>query len=156
MPSGSKTSSSATPATESRLRLKPAGPTTGHVDGGWWPRTRDLAAELPTLLTEVAARVGRIDRVTYHLADWPAPDRRLAFDDHVVRLEGFRSQQPGHLTVIGWDRDRLTLLVVPPETGSDDAQQALATAADPAGTGDGAQPPAAREAGQDAGVPLPA
>jgi hypothetical protein len=153
MPSGPKTSSSSSPATEPRLRLKPAGPTTGHVDGGWWPRTRDLAAELPALLTEVAARIGRIDRVTYQLADWPAPERRLTFDDHVVRLEGFRSQQPGHLTVIGWDRDRLTLLVVSPETASDDAERALASAADPDGTEDSAQPLAAREAD---GVPQPA
>jgi hypothetical protein len=153
MPSGPKTSSSSSPATDSRLRLKPAGPTTGHVDGGWWPRTRDLAAELPALLTEVAARIGRIDRVTFQLADWPAPERRLTFDDHVVRLEGFRSQQPGHLTVIGWDRDRLTLLVVSPETSSDDAERALASAADPDETEDSAQPLAAREAD---GVPQPA
>ncbi|MFI5586154.1 DUF5994 family protein [Amycolatopsis sp. NPDC051758] len=152
MPSGPKTSSSSAPATEPRLRLKPAGPTTGHVDGGWWPRTRDLDAELPALLTEVAARIGRIDRVTYHLADWPAPDRRLTFDGHVVRLEGFRSQQPGHLTVIGWDRDRLTLQVVSPETTSDDAEHALASAADPDENEAGAQPLAAREAD---GVPQP-
>ena len=33
-----------------RLRLKPRGPVTGFVDGGWWPRSRDLAAELPALL----------------------------------------------------------------------------------------------------------
>jgi hypothetical protein len=24
-----------------RLRLKPTAPTTGWVDGGWWPRSRD-------------------------------------------------------------------------------------------------------------------
>src|SRR5690242_271557 len=33
-----------------RLRLKPKAPTTGWVDGGWWPRSRDLAAELLDLL----------------------------------------------------------------------------------------------------------
>lgn len=39
-----------------RLQLKPEGPTTGFVDGAWWPRSRDLAAELPSLAT--ALRTG--------------------------------------------------------------------------------------------------
>ena len=38
------------PDADVRLRLKPAAPTSGHVDGSWWPRSRDLAAELPDLL----------------------------------------------------------------------------------------------------------
>jgi hypothetical protein len=144
MLSGSNTARSASPATEPRLRLKPAGPTTGHVDGAWWPRTRDLSAELPSLLAAVATRLGRIDRVTHHLGEWPAPHRRLFLDDGVVRLEGFRSQQAGTLTVIGWERLRLTLLVIPPETGPDDAQRALTAAADRDGTDDGSLPAAAR------------
>jgi hypothetical protein len=124
----------------SRLSLKPAAPTTGHVDGAWWPRTRDLAAELPALLAAVADRLGRIDRVTYHLADWPASQRRIVVGGNVVRLEGFRSQEPGSLTVIGWDRNRLTVQVIPPETGPDAAQRVLTRAAEPT----------------EGGVPLPA
>ncbi|WP_410567278.1 DUF5994 family protein [Amycolatopsis sp. cmx-4-61] len=142
MLSGSNTTSTtSTPfaptASEPRLRLKPTGPTIGRVDGAWWPRTRDLSAELPSLLVAVAARLGRIDRVTYHLGEWPASPRRLSLDDGVVRLEGFRSQHPGTLTVIGWDRLRLTLLVVPPETGPDAAQRALTAAADRDSADDG-------------------
>lgn len=30
-----------------RLSLKADVPTTGVVDGAWWPESRDLAAELP-------------------------------------------------------------------------------------------------------------
>lgn len=127
MPSGPNT----TLSTEPRLRLKPAAPATGHADGAWWPQTRDLAAELPALLAELAARLGRIDRVTYHLGDWPDPPRRVTFDDSVVRLEGFRSQPSGSFTVIGWNRHRTTLLVVSPETSPDVAQHALAAAAAP-------------------------
>jgi hypothetical protein len=130
MPSDPNTTLPAPPPTEARLRLKPEAPATGHVDGAWWPRSRDLSAELPALLTAVTTRLGRIDRVTYHLGEWPSSRRRLSFDDHVVRLEGFRSQHADTLTVIGWDRHRLTLLVVPPETGPDVAQHTLATAVD--------------------------
>jgi len=129
MTSDPNTTLAAQPVTEPRLRLKPAAPATGHVDGGWWPRTRDLAAELPALLAAPAARLGRVDRVTYHLEEWPAPHRRLAFDEGVVRLEGFRSQAAGSLTVIGWNRKRLTLAVVPPETGPETAERVLADAA---------------------------
>ncbi|HVW42390.1 MAG TPA: DUF5994 family protein, partial [Amycolatopsis sp.] len=39
-----------------RLRLKPKAPTTGYVDGAWWPRPRDLSAELPALLAVLAVR----------------------------------------------------------------------------------------------------
>ncbi|MGK3205744.1 DUF5994 family protein [Amycolatopsis sp. MEPSY49] len=136
MPSGPNTTLATPPVTEPRLRLKPAAPATGHVDGAWWPRTRDLAAELPALLAALTARLGRIDRVTYHLGDWPDPPRRVTFDDGVVRLEGFRSQPTGSLTAIGWERQRTTLLVVPPEAGADAAQHALTTAADPDNTDD--------------------
>jgi hypothetical protein len=134
MPSGPKTTS----ATELRLRLKPVAPPTGHVDGAWWPRTRDLSAELPALLAELDSRQGRTDRVTFGLGEWPDPQRRLTVGEHVVRLEGFRSQQADTLTVIGWDRRRLTLLVVPPETGAEAARRALETAAAEGNTDDSA------------------
>ncbi|MEU7786197.1 DUF5994 family protein [Amycolatopsis sp. NPDC049159] len=127
MPSGPNTTPSASPATEARLRLTTAA--TGRFDGAWWPHARDLSAELPALLGAVTERLGRIDRVTYHLEEWPAPHRRLAFDEGVVRLEGFRSQAAGSLTVIGWNRKRLTLAVVPPETGPETAERVLADAA---------------------------
>jgi hypothetical protein len=131
------------PAAEPRLQLEPAAPATGHVDGTWWPGGRDLAAELPALLAALAGQLGRIDRVTYHLGDWPDPPRRVTFDDGVVRLEGFRSQPAGSLTVIGWDRHRITVLVVPPETTPDVAQHVLMTAVDANNTNDSTALPAA-------------
>ncbi|WP_143268619.1 DUF5994 family protein [Amycolatopsis vastitatis] len=76
-------------------------------------------------------------------------------DGHVVRLEGFRSQGSGTLTVIGWDRHRLTMLVIPPETSRDAAQHVLATAADKDNTDAGARLFAAAGT-TEGGVPLPA
>lgn len=155
MSSGSNTTRSTAPATQPRLRLKPAGPTTGHVDGAWWPHRRDLATELPALLTALAERLGRIDRVTHHLGEWPEPHRRMSFDGEVVRLEGFRSQRANTLTVVGWDRHRLTLVVVPPETGPEVAERVLATAASPDNTDDSAHLLAASGA-PEGRVPQPA
>ena len=115
----------------SRLTLKPPGPQAGFVDGTWWPRTRDLTAELPPLMTALAGRLGRAERVAYNLAVWDSAPRRLAVDGQVVRLEGFRSQHPDTLTVLGaGGRNQLILLVIPPATEPVRAQHTLDTAAE--------------------------
>jgi hypothetical protein len=96
-----------------RSRMKPEAPTTGYVDGAWWPRSRNLSAELPTLLAVLAIRPGPIERVTYNLTAGNPTERRLPFGDHAGRLEDFRSQD---------------LLVVPPEAAPATAEHALTTA----------------------------
>lgn len=111
-----------------RLRLKPKAPTTGYVDGGWWPRSRDLAGELPALLAVLAVRPGRIEGVSYNLAGWRPAVRRLAVAGGAIRLEGFHSQHPDTVTVTGRNRQRLTLLVIPPDATSKAAHDALMTA----------------------------
>ncbi len=118
------------PPSHALLRLKPQGPITGFVDGAWWPRSRDLPVELPALLTVLDVPLGRVERVCYHLGDWPPARRKLAVAGGVVRLEGFGSQRAGTVTVIGaGDRRRLTLLIVPPETDPELAHHILMTAA---------------------------
>lgn len=109
-----------------RLRLKPKAPTTGYVDGAWWPRSRNLSAELPALLAVLAIRPGRIERVTYNLTGWQPPRRRrLPIEGGAARLEGFHTQHPGTVTITGQGGQRLTLLVIPPETDPAAAHQAL-------------------------------
>jgi hypothetical protein len=110
-----------------RLRLKPKAPTTGWVDGGWWPRSRDLAAELPRLLTVLSIRLGPIERVTYHLDDWGSTVRKISFGGGVVRLGGYRSQHADTVDVLS-ARQRVTLLVVPPEAPAQTAHAALMAA----------------------------
>ncbi|MFL6143192.1 MAG: DUF5994 family protein [Labedaea sp.] len=101
--------------------MKPKAPTTGFVDGAWWPRSRDLSAELPALLAVLAVRLGPIQRVSYNLAEWDSAERRLDISGHTVRLGGFRSQPTGTVDVIGTESARITLLVVPPPTPPDAA-----------------------------------
>lgn len=116
-----------------RLKLKSQAATTGHVDGAWWPRSRDLAVELPTLLTDLAGRLGRVERVSYNLTAWPPTARKITVDSAVVRLDGYRTQHKDTVDVLG-ARQRLTLLVVPPETSPPVAHRALNTAAQPGNT----------------------
>jgi hypothetical protein len=124
-----------TPLDGERLRLKPDAPTTGVVDGGWWPASRDLAAELPDLVAAVATQSGPVERVSYNLDVWQAVPRRIRAGGQVVRMGGFRSQAPDVLTVIG-ERRMLTLLVVPPETDAEAAEHILAAASRDGNTDD--------------------
>ena len=110
-----------------RLRLKPKGSTTGWVDGGWWPRSRDLGAELPGLLAVLAVRLDRIERVSYHLGDWDPALRKISCGGRVVRLEGYRAQHANTIDVLA-ARQRITLLVVPPGTSVQTAHAALMAA----------------------------
>jgi len=111
-----------------RLRLKPKAKATGHVDGGWWPRSRDLSAELPSLVHVLAVRLGRVVKVAYPLEAWDVPPRQLTVDGKLLRLEGFRSQDQYVLHLTGSDGQRLSLLVVPPDVATDRAHDALIVA----------------------------
>jgi Family of unknown function (DUF5994) len=131
--------------------LKPKAPTTGWVDGAWWPRSWDLAAELPDLLAVLAVRLGRIERVSYHLGDWSPAVRKISNDGGVVRLDGFRTQHVNTVDVLA-ARQRVTLLVVPPEISAQAAHAALVTAGHRGNTDDiesllGSRPPIARTGG---------
>jgi hypothetical protein len=110
-----------------RLRLKSRVPVTGRVDGGWWPRSRDLPAEVPGLLAALTTRLGDVESVSYNLGDWETAPRKIVLDGRLVRLAGYRSQHPGTVDVLD-ARHLVTLLVVPPGTATP-AAQAILTAA---------------------------
>ena len=94
-----------------------AGAGNSGFDGAWWPRSRELAVEVPELIAELDRRGVRVERLTYALEAWiPAP-RKLVVQGRTVRTGGFRSMDPQVvcLTWAGGNR-RADLLVVPPET----------------------------------------
>jgi hypothetical protein len=111
--------------------LKPKAPTTGRVDGAWWPHSDDLANELPDLLAVLSVRLGAIDRVMYNLTEWVKAPKRLLTGGRAVRLDGYRLQPANTLEVLGIGREKILLLVVPPQTDPDRAHQTMMTAAAP-------------------------
>jgi hypothetical protein len=119
------------PHSTPRLRLKPKAPQTGYVDGAWWPHSDDLAKELPDLLAVLSVRLGVIDRVLYNLSEWAKAPAKLATGGRNVRLDGYRRQPISTLEVLGLNRDKVLLLVVPPYTDPDHAHTAMMTAAAP-------------------------
>jgi hypothetical protein len=115
-----------------RVHLKPTTPDlggTGHVDGAWWPRSRDLTAELPTLIAALATRLGAVERVAYNLDEWPAAVRRFEVGAKRVRLEGFHSQGTDTVDAIG-THGRVTILVIPPGKSAETAKKIALAAAD--------------------------
>ena len=119
------------PENTPRLRLKPKAPATGHVDGAWWPRSDDLPNELPDLLAVLSVRLGAITRVMYNPAEWAKAPERLLTGGRAVRLDGSRLQPPNTLEVLGVNRKKVLLLVVPPQIEPDIAHETMMTAAAP-------------------------
>ena len=107
-----------------RLRLR-ANLGNGFVDGGWWPRSRNLSTELPPLLKAMWSAGHQVYRVTYDLASWDRPPRRMKVTGRPVKLDGYRSDGP-MLSLIdqsGWKR--IDLVVIPPATDAQVAHRAL-------------------------------
>jgi Family of unknown function (DUF5994) len=119
-----------------RLRMKPVASPSGVVDGAWWPRSRDLADQLPDLLIELWDRLGGVVRVSYNLTAWPGAPRRMSVAGQLVRLGGYRRQDPLTIDLVSGRGGRITtLLVVPVEASDDEAEAALAAGSDPGRVG---------------------
>ncbi len=114
-----------------RLRTLHHGPSERQptLDGAWWPHSRDLAGEIPALITALHEGGTRVSRVLYNPETWDSPPPKLSADGRTIRLGWFRSMDPHLLTVTGIaGADRLDLLVVPPRTAPDAAERAMAAA----------------------------
>ncbi|WP_046300271.1 MULTISPECIES: DUF5994 family protein [unclassified Mycobacterium] len=119
------------PQRRPRLRLKPKAPQTGQVDGAWWPWSGTLTTELPDLLSVLSTRIGSIQRVRYNLDEWAPAPAKLRTDGRTVQLHGYERQPVNTLEVLGADRNRILLLVVPPRTKPDQAHETMMNAAAP-------------------------
>jgi hypothetical protein len=115
-----------------RLALAPTRADRAVLDGGWWPRSWDPVVELPGLVLALADRYGPIRHVMLTSTAWDSRFRRLAVGGGVVRMGWFTTMDRALLIATTDRGDRIDLLVVPPETATREAEQAMATAADPA------------------------
>ena len=121
------------PPSRPRLRLQPDLSARTLLDGGWWPRSVDPAAELPGLIGAIDERHGLITRIMLGRAGWDdSRPRRLRVDgpagSRVVRLGWFETMPAGLLTATA-RAGRTDLLTVPPHTSEPAAQAAMDQAA---------------------------
>ncbi|WP_155370556.1 DUF5994 family protein [Catellatospora vulcania] len=119
------------PPDAARLELAPTRADQTVLDGGWWPRSWDAAAEVPGLVVALAERYGPIRHVMLSSATWDGGVRRLAVGERTVRMGWFASQDSALAIAITDKDDQIDLLVVPPATTPAAAHQAMAAAADP-------------------------
>jgi hypothetical protein len=109
------------------LHLQPDHRVPALLDGGWWPRSDDPAAELPGLILALDERHGRITRVMVGTGGWDASrPRRLRVDgpagSRVVRIGWFDTMPAGLVTVISASGQRTDLVTIPARTSERDAQ----------------------------------
>lgn len=119
-------------APSARLALKPVHPAASRVelDGAWWPRSRDLAQELPALADVLDPLWGRITRVAVNPRYWPIIPPRIFVNGHVVKVGWFTSQlDPHKILLLSGTSGRWDLLVVPPETTAPSAARLMAAVA---------------------------
>ena len=114
-----------------RLALRSATERGGFVDGGWWPRSLDLATELPDVLLALFASGYVVHRVTYSLVGWQQPPPAITVAGRRISLGGVRNQSRSSITLVDTANtnsptvNRLNLVVVPPDSDPWVADRAL-------------------------------
>src|SRR5579859_2306252 len=124
-------------ATErARLSLDPATARQAGIHGGWWPRSRDAATELPGLISELSTRAGRVSRVALQADAFGNIPHQLIVGGRKVPVAWFRYMNKHTVIVTMAGRDDLVLLVIPPPASPEAAAEALrlAASADRAGS----------------------
>ncbi|TMQ91505.1 hypothetical protein ETD83_30600 [Actinomadura soli] len=108
-----------------RLRLAPGQAERGVMNGGWWPRSRDTAAELTELLTVLDIAPDAAARVTIDFNDWDDIPLRITVSGREVRV-GWLAHLD-HMLALTCGRAAPTLLlVIPPGTAPAAGEDALA------------------------------
>lgn len=115
------------------LRLETTRSREGAVDGAWWPRSRDLAEQLPGLITALTPHIGPVERVGLDSSAWDGVPGRLVIDAHVVHIDWFPVGDDTVILTRG-PNDHFLLLVVPPGADPEAAHAAMTAAVRPAGT----------------------
>jgi hypothetical protein len=113
-----------------RLRLAEH-PGQDRLDGGWWPRSRDLAVELADLVDHFPAERGRIMRAVVSPPDWEPAPRRIPVRRGYVKVGSFPRDDTHVVDLSMQDHSVLRLLVVPAAMTPDQGGEALLAAATP-------------------------
>ena len=109
------------------VRLETTHDRRGVLDGAWWPRSRDISAELPALITALTEYLGPITRVGLDAGSWDGLPTRLVVENRVVHIDSFPVGDDTVLVTRG-EADIFSLLVVPPHATPEAARAAMAEA----------------------------
>ncbi|GAA0658980.1 DUF5994 family protein [Kitasatospora atroaurantiaca] len=115
------------------LRLETTRSREGALDGTWWPRSRDVGAELPGLVTALTEHLGPVTRIGLDADAWDDIPARLVVDGRSVHIDWYPVGDDTVIITRG-DRDHFVLLVIPPQASLDAAHAAMARAVEAGGT----------------------
>ncbi|ATL70162.1 DUF5994 family protein [Nocardia terpenica] len=104
------------PSYTPRLRMRPRVDRDEYLDGAWWPRSADLAAELPDLLAVLAVQLGPVRRVVYDRASWSRTPRQLIIADRAIPLDAYAFELGNTMYIFGSAGAVIVLRVVPSVT----------------------------------------
>lgn len=99
-----------------------------RLDGAWWPRSRDLAAELSGLVAGMAPGSGRIVRALFSPPDWDPAPRRVPVGAGYLKVGSFPDDDTHLVLLTTSDRRVLRVLVVPPGFTHAQGEEALLAA----------------------------
>jgi hypothetical protein len=117
------------PALAARVSFRQPVTSAPHIDAAWWPRSRDLEAELPGLLDVLWTAAREVDRVSYPIQSWLPVSRRLDIEGRRIRLGGFAHQSPSMISLRdARGAERIDILVIPPEAEEEFAAAAMVLA----------------------------
>lgn len=101
------------------------------LHGVWWPRSNDLAAELPAVVESLDRRGFVTEWVSFSRKTWGGAGRQLLIAGRVIRTASYRAIDPNMVSLSGRDgRARIDLLVVPPGVRPSAAAQAFSRVVD--------------------------
>ncbi len=106
-----------------RIQLRDS-TSTGHVDGVWWPQSRDLQIEAADLVDHFPDQVGYIERILFSRPDW---DRPVVKGRGVSRIQAGR----GPVRVGSFPSDDTQLMIVLMASGRRVSLKVIGSATDP-------------------------
>ncbi|WP_431679461.1 DUF5994 family protein [Kitasatospora sp. KL5] len=115
------------------LRLETTQSREGALDGAWWPRSRDVGAELPGLITALTEHLGPVVTVGLDADAWDDVPPRLVVGGRSVHIDRYPVGDDTVIITRG-DRDHFSLLVVPPQASREAALAAMERAVRAGGT----------------------
>ena len=113
------------PSSSARLALCERDQSLAAIDGAWWPKNKDLTAELPDLLAVFGLWIGVVHRVVYDPRAWlPAPTRLIRHSE-MVSLSPYRLVFSDMIYLIGTHSRDAVLFVLSPSTSGEEARRLL-------------------------------
>ncbi|WP_282783578.1 MULTISPECIES: DUF5994 family protein [unclassified Nocardia] len=111
-----------------RLSLRPESASSGYIDAVWWPRSSDIATELPHLITALRSRTGPVWRTVFDPRPWAPAGRKLLLDNRTMRLDPYPFELFGTIYLCGVDGTVIVVQTVPADADGPFARAMLATA----------------------------